>query len=198
MHDADTSLAALIGSRICHDLISPVGAINNGLELLSMSGQVSGPEINLIGESVGNASARIRFFRIAFGAASDQQMGAAEVTALLKDLYGDSRLETDWSIDIPVRRAEVRLALLSIMCAETAMPFGGHVSVRLSDKTWTVQATSDRFTLEPTLWDNLSQVRPTAGMPPAQVQFALLPLAAKEQGRHVRVSSKADSLSLEF
>ena len=66
------NIAALIGSRICHDLISPIGAINNGLELLEMTGTSSGPEMELISESVGNASARIRFFRIAYGAASDQ------------------------------------------------------------------------------------------------------------------------------
>lgn len=46
-------LAALVSSRICHDLISPIGAINNGLELLNMSGLAhDGPEIQLIGDSV--------------------------------------------------------------------------------------------------------------------------------------------------
>ncbi len=53
-------LAALIGSRICHDLISPIGAIGNGLELLSMAG-AGGPEVALISDSVSNANARIRF-----------------------------------------------------------------------------------------------------------------------------------------
>ena len=58
-------LAALVSSRICHDLISPIGAINNGLELLNMSGLAhDGPEIQLIGDSVKSARARIRFFRI--------------------------------------------------------------------------------------------------------------------------------------
>ncbi|MEO0403208.1 MAG: histidine phosphotransferase, partial [Pseudomonadota bacterium] len=69
MGQTNVNLAALIGSRICHDLISPIGAINNGLELLGMSDQRDGPEIDLISESVENASARIRFFRIAYGAA---------------------------------------------------------------------------------------------------------------------------------
>ena len=62
-------LTALVGSRICHDLISPLGAIGNGLELLQLSGLPQGPEWALIAESVENASARIRFFRIAYGAA---------------------------------------------------------------------------------------------------------------------------------
>ena len=73
MAQTELDLAALISSRICHDLISPIGAINNGLELLGMSGQsLDTPEMSLINESVQNASARIRFFRIAYGAASEQ------------------------------------------------------------------------------------------------------------------------------
>ena len=93
MGQSNINLSALIGSRICHDLISPIGAINNGLELLDMSGRTSGPELDLIQESVGNASARIRFFRIAFGAAGDQMMGRAEVVSILKDLMDRTRLE---------------------------------------------------------------------------------------------------------
>ena len=69
----NANLAALVGSRICHDLISPIGAINNGLELLGMSGDMSGPELELISDSVANANARIRFFRIAFGAAANSR-----------------------------------------------------------------------------------------------------------------------------
>ncbi|MEP3017383.1 MAG: histidine phosphotransferase, partial [Tateyamaria sp.] len=60
MGQSNVNLGALIGSRICHDLISPIGAINNGLELLGMSNEREGPELDLISESVGNASARIR------------------------------------------------------------------------------------------------------------------------------------------
>lgn len=60
-------LSALIGSRICHDLISPISAIGNGVELMELSGIERTPEIDLIAQSVENANARIRFFRIAFG-----------------------------------------------------------------------------------------------------------------------------------
>ncbi|MEO1362985.1 MAG: hypothetical protein AAFU86_04320 [Pseudomonadota bacterium] len=83
MGQDNVNLAALIGSRICHDLISPIGAINNGLELLNMAGASDGPEMELISESVENASARIRFFRMAYGAASDQPVGRAEVVSIL-------------------------------------------------------------------------------------------------------------------
>ena len=71
--------AALIGSRICHALISPVGAINNGIELIQMTTPSLGPEMAMISERLTNASARIRFFRIAFGAAGEQLVGRQEV-----------------------------------------------------------------------------------------------------------------------
>ena len=61
-------LAALLCSRVCHDIISPVGAINNGLELLDEGG-ADEDAMNLIRASARNASARLQFARIAFGAA---------------------------------------------------------------------------------------------------------------------------------
>ncbi|WP_260002496.1 hypothetical protein [Sulfitobacter pontiacus] len=87
MVETDTDLAALIGSRICHDLISPVGAINNGLELFLMSGMNMSPEVALIDESVRNASARLRFFRVAFGSGDAQPVPAQETSGILRDLY---------------------------------------------------------------------------------------------------------------
>ena len=86
-------ISALLGSRICHDLISPLGAISNGVELLEMSGAQMGPELQLISESVENANARIRFFRVAFGIASpDQTIGAPELRGILDDLGKGSRM----------------------------------------------------------------------------------------------------------
>ena len=79
------NIAALIGSRICHDLISPIGAIGNGVEILTMSASVgSSPELGLIADSVHHTNARIRFFRIAYGAASmDNVIGRQEVISVL-------------------------------------------------------------------------------------------------------------------
>jgi histidine phosphotransferase ChpT len=70
---ARTDLTALVGSRICHDLVSPLGAIGNGVELLGLTGIAPSPEMALIVESVENANARLRFFRIAYGAAGTDQ-----------------------------------------------------------------------------------------------------------------------------
>ena len=96
----EPELNALIGSRICHDLISPIGAIGNGVELLTMSGVRAAPEISLISESVENANARIRFFRIAFGAAgNDALIGNMEIRNVLNDFFRSNRINVDWRIN---------------------------------------------------------------------------------------------------
>ncbi len=194
----NTNLAALIGSRICHDLISPIGAINNGLELLTMSGDPAGPEMGLIGESVGNASARIRFFRIAFGAAGAQMVGAGEVHSILRDLYGEGRLQISWNPAEPVQRSEVRLAFLAVLCLETAMPYGGRVDIDTNGKTWRINGGADRTNVDADLWALLSGKAANADLLPSHVQFALLPLVAQDSGRRVTCQSDATSVLIEF
>ncbi|MGC1503617.1 MAG: histidine phosphotransferase family protein [Sulfitobacter sp.] len=198
MSDMNTTLAGLIGSRICHDLISPIGAINNGLELLGMSGNPAGPEIGLIGESVGNASARIRFFRVAFGAAGDQLVGPAEVQSILRDLYQGSRLSPHWKAENPVQRADVRLAFLAIMCMETAMPYGGRIDITCKDGEWQLAGTADRTNVNAELWSMLSGTAAHGELLPSHVQFALLPLIAKDAARRVTCQSDETTIKVEF
>jgi histidine phosphotransferase ChpT len=64
----DTDLSFLIASRICHDLINPIGAIHNGLELMTLSQSTAkGIEFDLVQASANDARARVEFFRLAFG-----------------------------------------------------------------------------------------------------------------------------------
>lgn len=193
------SLSALLASRICHDLISPIGAISNGLELLSMSGHpAAGPEMALIGDSVAQANARIRLYRIAFGIASDGQLvGRQELVVLLADLTTGLRLRAEWHIPDEVARAEAKLAVLCLMCLETAMPYGG--SIRLySDATgWRIEGESPRLKLDPDLWRGFAAgtLQVTA---PAQVQFALARQEAESLGRALTVTQGNDSLAVSF
>lgn len=123
-------LAALIGSRICHDLISPIGAIGNGVELLAMSGAANSPEMDLISSSVAQASARIRFFRIAFGAAAKgQSIGRNEARSILADMTEGGRISINWAVAGDLGRIETKALFLLIQCLETAMAFGGTITV---------------------------------------------------------------------
>lgn len=198
MQQANRNLGALIGSRICHDLISPIGAIHNGLELLDMAGAVSGPEMGLIADSVTNAEARIRFFRLAYGAAGDQDIPRSEVAAVLRDVAAGGRLSFDWAPLDPQPRREVRLALLCVQCLETAMPYGGEIRIDREGPTWTVTGSAERLSLDPALWNGLTDPAAAPEITPALVQFALLPVAVSDLGRSLSVSPSAERITLSF
>ncbi len=199
MAQSNVNLATLIGSRICHDLISPIGAINNGLELLSMTPDTpTGPEMDLIGESVGNASARIRFFRIAFGAAGHQMVGRTEITSILRDLYEGSRLNVAWMPEEPQPRAAVRLSFLAILCLETAMPYGGRVEVSETDGNWALTGAADKLNVDAALWSFLVNQQSETSLQPSNVQFALLPRAAVDDGRRITSQSDDTTITINF
>ncbi|MGR3343119.1 MAG: histidine phosphotransferase family protein [Paracoccaceae bacterium] len=192
-------LTDLIGSRICHDLISPLGAISNGVELLSMSGGPVGPEMNLISESVENANARIRFFRIAFGAATaTQSIGQSEVTSILQDLSRGGRLVTDWQAQGDMSRQYVKLAFLLHQCFESAMPWGGKITVSAVGDQWALYGQAEKMKIVPELWEVLASRTDDAKLEPANVHFALAPLAAEAIGLTLAVECSENSARVRF
>lgn len=189
-------LTALVGSRICHDLISPLGAIGNGLELLQLSGLPQGPEWALIAESVENASARIRFFRIAYGAAdSASVVRGAELRAVLRAMFHGGRLRLDWLPDNQPR-AEAKLAFLVLQCLETALPYGGRIAVEDGHKGRRIRAEAERIVLDEPLWARLSERSGTTPLRPAQVQFGLLGDLIRSSHRRISVELAASSITV--
>lgn len=179
-------LAALIASRICHDLISPIGAIGNGVELLAMETTAPRPEIALISESVTNANARIRFFRICFGAAmGDQRIARAEVISVLTDMTRGGRVSYAWTSPADLPRREVRLAFLLLQCLETALAYGGKVEITRDDSGWAISAEAQRLRIDPALWEVLTEPRAPAEIGAGQVHFALVPEELARQGRRL-------------
>ncbi|TNF61062.1 MAG: histidine phosphotransferase [Rhodobacteraceae bacterium] len=198
MGTSNLNLAGLIGSRICHDLISPIGAIHNGLELIGLSQGDHRDELGLISQSADNAGARIRFFRLAFGPGSDEALPRAEIEAVLRDLQQGHRLRLHWQVAGPAPRNLVRLAFLGIMCAETAMPYGGDIAVTADGGTWSVGGTAPRLNIAEDLWRPLLRGEPPADVTPAHVQFALIALVAGDLGRALAVELAEDRLRLRF
>lgn len=192
-------LTALIGSRICHDLISPIGAIGNGVELLMMDGATKGPEVALIAESVANANARIRFFRVAFGAAGqDQRVGRPELLSILDDVTRGGRLQVGLTCPPEIARREAKLAFLALMCCETAMAFGGRVAIERGSTRWTVNGTANRLRIDPALWEVLSNPHAAIEITPAQVHFALLAEELSRQGRRLTVELREAEVRMGF
>ncbi|WP_373356726.1 histidine phosphotransferase family protein [Pseudoroseicyclus sp. CXY001] len=196
----DVDLSALVGSRICHDLISPLGAIGNGVELLAMSHRIDGPEMALIGESVEAASARLRFFRIAFGhAGAEATLGRGEIHATLAAVSRGGKLAFTWEVEREVPRREARVAFLILQCFESAMPFGGAVTVARSDADdWALTATGSDLRIDPGLWESLLGKPPPEPPSPALVQFALLPQVLADYGMELGLELAAERIRATF
>lgn len=174
-------LAELLASRICHDLVSPLGAIGNGIELMTMTDGADSQEISLIAESVETAQARIRLFRAAFGAArADQVLSAREIAALVQDYATTSRHWTDFDIAESLPRPEVKLVLLLLMCVQTSLPWGGSAHVGRKDGGYVLSVEADRMRIDEHLWHCLETAQPPAASTAADVHFAL---AALELGQ---------------
>lgn len=185
-------LAALLGSRLCHDLVSPLGAIGNGMELLEISGDFPGVaksgEMMLISESLEAARARIRGFRLAFGhAAADQRLGMAELGAVFADVEKGGRLRLRLEAEGDLPRIEARMILLALMCLETAMPWGGSVLVCRGAQGWRLVAEASRTRPDPALWAWLDDDPPVDRPVPApsEVQFLLLGGFARSENRRL-------------
>ncbi|MFD1341289.1 histidine phosphotransferase family protein [Litorisediminicola beolgyonensis] len=197
--DSNAELAAMIGSRICHDLISPIGAINNGLELISMSGASHGCEMELISDSCKSATARIRFFRVAFGSASEtQRIGRREILSIFDEAKG-GRIKLDWRPEGDLPRTEVQLAFLAFLCFETAMPHGGAIRFDRTPSGWSISAQSDRMHVDRGVWTHLGDTpSDEAEINAARVQFALLPQLAAAYGRKVEASVGENAIAMRF
>lgn len=197
-------LAGLVAARLCHDLVSPLGAIGNGVELLEMSGEYSGiansPELTLIGESVRAARARVRLYRMAFGhAPPDQRVAVMEIAQLAHDYARGARLTIEVEAGGDTSRIEARMLLLSLMCMDTAMPWGGNVVVTREGAGWRLRGQASRMRAEHGLWQSLDPAGGAHPAPaPSEVHFAMLGTLAAEHGRPIAWSLDAEGAGLSF
>ena len=196
---AREDLSALLGSRICHDLISPLGAIGNGVELLAMSGLEGAPEIALISQSVENANARIRFFRVAFGATdTGAQIGVPELRAILADTTKGGRLRIDWTEGGTPSRAEAKLAFLLILCLESCLPYGGRISVTDEGGLWHLEGHAERLKADPLLWGLFLGKGERPELAASNVHFALASDLSRRLGRPIRTTLGEKSITISF
>ncbi|MBF9061146.1 hypothetical protein HKCCSP123_18355, partial [Rhodobacterales bacterium HKCCSP123] len=163
-----------------------------------MTGSVRGPEMELIRDAVRDAQARMRFLRIAFGAAGDTQILSARearMTALAP--WQGARLVLDWTARGDLPRVQVRLGYLMLLCAETALPMGGSVSLgQDAGGQWRLEASAPRVAMDEALWSVLRFGMAAAGraLRPSEVQFAALHAAAGPLDRTVNYVAREDGI----
>jgi histidine phosphotransferase ChpT len=130
-------LAALLCSRVCHDVISPVGAIVNGLEVLEEDKDEGMREfaLDLIRKSAKSASARLQFCRLAFGAAGSAgaTIDTSDAEKVARGLFGaDERTNLNWEGPRAfVAKNKVKLLLNLCLIASACIPRGGVMNVKI-------------------------------------------------------------------
>jgi len=127
-------LAALLCSRVCHDLISPVGAIMNGLEVMEdgKDEETSKFAMDLIKKSAKTASAKLQFCRLAFGAAGSAgaQIDTGDAEKVARGLIEDDRTKVGWNLPrVLMAKNRVKLLLNMLLLAAQAIPRGGQLTV---------------------------------------------------------------------
>jgi histidine phosphotransferase ChpT len=153
--------ASLLCSRLCHDLLSPVGALNNGVELLSdeqdpmMRDQV----VELLGQSARSTAEKLKFFRLAFGAAGGfgDKVDVREAKAAIEGLFGiNGRVQVNWLVsEHSLSKPAIKVLLNLAMIAGDALVRGGRLDVGaeiVGEKTEIViRSEGDRLILDPEL-----------------------------------------------
>lgn len=158
---SQTDLAALLCSRLCHDMLSPVGALSNGLELLS---EEQDPEmrkrcIELLEQSARISADKLRFFRLAFGAAGGfgDAVPVEEAQEVISALASDNkRIELNWAISqssLPKPAVKVMLNLAQI--ALDALVRGGRLDIGAERYDGNIEivarATADKIAFDETI-----------------------------------------------
>jgi histidine phosphotransferase ChpT len=195
-------LAALLCSRVCHDIISPVGAINNGLELLDEGG-ADEDAMNLIRASARNASARLQFARIAFGAAGSagMQIDTGDAEAVATAYVRNEKPDLEWN----GRRAllpknKVKLLLNLLLISIGAIPRGGKITVTLDDletsPVFTFVAAGPMVRVPPKFLELHSGGRPSEPIDAHAVQPYYTLLLAREAGMTISIHATSDEVVL--
>ncbi|MFE0018513.1 histidine phosphotransferase ChpT [Mesorhizobium sp. NPDC059054] len=197
-----SELAALLCSKVCHDIISPVGAINNGLELLDEGG-ADEDAMNLIRQSARNASARLQFARIAYGAAGSAGMlidtGDAEAVTIA--YLKNEKPELTWTGSRALLpKNKVKLLLNLVLIANAAIPRGGRLSVTLeeleTEPRFTLSASGPMLRVPPKFLELHSGGKPEEPIDAHSVQPYYTLLLARDAGMTITIRATADEIVL--
>jgi histidine phosphotransferase ChpT len=191
-------LASLLCSRLCHDLLSPVGALNNGLELLA---DEQDPEMRercmeLLAESAQASANKLKFFRLAFGAGGGfgDEIDTREARTALEGLYGpDKRTELGWMVvEDKLPKGAIKLLLNLAMIAGDALVRGGRLDVGAERQggalEMVIRAEGPRILLDPKLRETIATGQSGGTVEPRAAGAWLAHSLAAEAGGTIQLS----------
>lgn len=197
MSDSPASpLAELVASRLAHELVGPVGAISNGLELLEELGEEAGGDATaLVAESARQAAARLQFYRLAYGRAGAAAVNLAPLRAAAVDFFeGQKNHVLSWPLP-PVLpsypEGAGRLLLLLTELGRDALVRGGTIAVVLEDARIAVRLDGAEVALPKALRAALTGTAAMDALEPAAAHGALARAFATSRGWTVRVFDEA-------
>lgn len=197
-------LASAISSRICHDLVSPVGAIVNGIDLVREIGAAGlDDEIAMIGQSANRASDLLQFYRLAFGAAPQDSQGLSR--SILRDhaqaMINWQRISLSWEAadGPPLTRAEAKLLCLLLLCARAVAGMSGVIEVGLEPNATFPLHVSVASAGAPDADERLAMLSNGSGLDQAtarSVEFILARGAAADLGVRIHTGRSAERITL--
>ena len=207
MSVSPVEFASLLCSRLCHDLLSPVGALNNGLELLADETDPAMRErcMELLADSARASANKLKFFRLAFGAAGGfgEAVDAREAQSALEGLLaGHKRVELGWLVEAPTLPKPAAKVLLNLgMIAADALVRGGRLDIGGEEEGGRVEIVARlegaRIVLDADLRATLTHGEGEAGEITPRVAAAWLVHAlVNERGGSVQVSEPATGVMI--
>ena len=199
----------LLISRLCHDLISPAGAIVNGIELVEEFGEddmagedMTGEAMSLVGRSARQLSAKLSLFRVAFGSAGERDnFPVDECRRLLDGYLQEGKVRLDWGLDrLPPEPGSARLLLLLGIIAAETLPRGGLLRIEGGPVEFRALAQGEGARLEAATEGALEAGRADAGAP-AELDARMAPaylagMLAARRGNRVHIVREAGAISL--
>lgn len=201
-------LFELLNARLCHDLISPVSAVNNGIELIvDLGGDPGGEAIGLVAQSGREAARKLQFFRLAFGSArlpSGAEAGLAEARAALLDWPVSERIAVAWA-NAPtgqaVAREGTKIAMLLGLTALDCLGGAGRLDMAAQAASggvmWTAAARGDRAAIAPDMAAALSGQAAAEDLSPKTAPAAYAPSLAAGIGSRIVSASAPGEIRLE-
>lgn len=204
----DLRVLELLSSKICHDLISPVSAINNGVELIEdIGGSVVDEAMKLIGDSAVQSSRRLRVFRIAYGrAGSEANLPLRDIRSVMEQYFDGGKIKLTWPEDLYLpgvseQRGSLKTLVNMMIMAEESLAYGGAIALRALDAEGEVgcrlEIEGRNATMSPSFLDALTEVTPIDDLTPRTIQPYMTGRFAAHFGLRIdHVMPKEDRLDL--
>ncbi len=205
MSSLDIHVLEVLASKICHDLISPIGAVNNGVEFVQEMGlEDAGDAFDLIAFSAQQASAKLQAYRMAYGAGgADDSIKPEDVYDAIEGIIApDNKIKQDWDKDAPIGlnqetferpRGFAKILISALLLVMDSLPKGGTIKVSAEgDKDFTVEGTGENASFRAGVADALSGKTKSDDLEPQYVHAYVLGLLLSRYDFSIELDNDTD------